>query len=86
MNDLGTYLIQLGGQMDENEVNVMSPFQMTLEQVNYPPASGRASGFTPAPTALGDESVTQLSTGVWVRAVPALPFNNRLAAAFWSRS
>jgi len=34
MSDLGTYLIQLGGQMDETEINVMSPFQMTVEQVD----------------------------------------------------
>ena len=34
MSDLGTYLIQLGGQLDETEINAMSPFQMTVEQVD----------------------------------------------------
>jgi hypothetical protein len=33
MSDLGTYLIQLGGQLSEAEINTMSPFSMKVEQV-----------------------------------------------------
>lgn len=33
MNDLCTYKIQLGGQVNESEVNVMSPIHLTLEKV-----------------------------------------------------
>ena len=33
MNDICTYLIQLYGQVDEGEVNAMTPLQMTLERV-----------------------------------------------------
>jgi hypothetical protein len=32
MNDSCIYLIQLHGQVDETELNSMSPLQMTLEQ------------------------------------------------------
>lgn len=30
MHDRGIYFIQLGGQVDEGEINAMSPLQMTL--------------------------------------------------------
>jgi hypothetical protein len=30
MNDICTYLIQLRGQIDENDLNAMSPIQMTV--------------------------------------------------------
>ena len=32
MNDIGTYLIQLRGQVEEGEINTMSPLQMTMER------------------------------------------------------
>jgi hypothetical protein len=32
MNDMGTYLIQLRGQVDEGEINAMSPLQITMER------------------------------------------------------
>jgi hypothetical protein len=32
MNDMCTYLIQLRGQVDEGEINAMSPLQMTMER------------------------------------------------------
>jgi hypothetical protein len=34
MNDICTYHIQLRGQVDEDEINAMSPFQMTVERVD----------------------------------------------------
>ena len=33
MNDLCTYLIRLYGEVEEGEINAMSPLQMTLERV-----------------------------------------------------
>jgi hypothetical protein len=32
MNELSTYVIQLGGQVEEGEVNAMSPFHMRVIQ------------------------------------------------------
>lgn len=32
MNDIYTYLIQLRGQVDEGEINAMSPVQITVER------------------------------------------------------
>ena len=32
MDDIGTYLIQLRGQVEEGEINTMSPLQMTMER------------------------------------------------------
>ena len=34
MNDICAYLIQLRGQVDENEINAMSPLQMTVTWVD----------------------------------------------------
>jgi hypothetical protein len=34
MKDICTYRIQLRGQVDEGEVNAMSPLEMTVKQVN----------------------------------------------------
>jgi len=34
MNDIFTYHIQLRGQVDEGEINAMSPLQMTVEQAD----------------------------------------------------
>ncbi len=34
MNDICTYHIRLRGQVDEGEINAMSPFQMTVERVD----------------------------------------------------
>jgi hypothetical protein len=34
MNDVGTYLIRLCGQVDEGEINGMSPLPMTLVQAD----------------------------------------------------
>jgi hypothetical protein len=34
MNDMSTYLIQLRGQVDEDEINATSPLQMTVVQVD----------------------------------------------------
>jgi hypothetical protein len=34
MNDIWTYFIQLRGQVDENEINAMSPLQMTVKRVD----------------------------------------------------
>jgi hypothetical protein len=33
MNDICTYLIQLRGQVDESEINAISPIQVTLVEV-----------------------------------------------------
>jgi len=33
MNDIFAYLIQLRGQVDENEINAMSPLQMTVKDM-----------------------------------------------------
>ncbi len=34
MNDICTYLIQLRGQVDENDLNAMGPIQMTVVRVD----------------------------------------------------
>jgi hypothetical protein len=34
MNDLCTYYIQLRGQVDEGEINVLSPLEMRMERVD----------------------------------------------------
>ena len=34
MNDICTYLIQLCGQVDENDLNAMSPIQMTVVRMD----------------------------------------------------
>ncbi|MEJ2709190.1 MAG: hypothetical protein P8074_16380 [Anaerolineales bacterium] len=34
MNDLYTYQIELRGQLNENDINAMSPFQMTIVRAN----------------------------------------------------
>ena len=34
MNDMCTYLIQRRGQVEEGEINAMSPLQMTMERVD----------------------------------------------------
>jgi len=34
MNDICTYLIQLCGQVDESDLNAMSPIQMTVVRVD----------------------------------------------------
>ena len=34
MRDLGTYLIQLRGQIDETEINASSPFRIKVEQID----------------------------------------------------
>jgi hypothetical protein len=34
MNDICAYLIQLRGQVDEDEINAMSPLQMTVKQMD----------------------------------------------------
>ncbi len=34
MNDMRTYHIQLRGQVDEAEINALSPLHMTVEQAN----------------------------------------------------
>jgi hypothetical protein len=34
MNDICTYLIELRGQIDESEINRLSPLSMTLERVD----------------------------------------------------
>jgi hypothetical protein len=34
MKDIGAYLIQLRGQIHENEINAMAPLQVTLVRTN----------------------------------------------------
>jgi hypothetical protein len=34
MDELGPYQIQLRGRVDENEINTMSPLQMTVKERN----------------------------------------------------
>jgi len=34
MNDIGTYYIQLRGQVDEDEINATSPLRVTVERPN----------------------------------------------------
>ena len=34
MDDIGTYHIQLRGRVDEDEINTMSPLQMTVKERN----------------------------------------------------
>jgi hypothetical protein len=34
MNDMGTYLVQLRGQVGEGEVNALSPLQVTVARVD----------------------------------------------------
>jgi hypothetical protein len=34
MNDICAYLIQLRGQVNEDEINAMSPLQMTVKQMD----------------------------------------------------
>lgn len=34
MNDAGFYSIRIHGQVDEDEINAMSPLQMTVEQID----------------------------------------------------
>jgi len=36
MNDICTYLIQLCGQVNESDLNAMSPIQMTVVRVDTP--------------------------------------------------
>jgi hypothetical protein len=44
VNDLYTYQIELHGQLNENDVNAMSPFQMTIVRANM--ASTLATVYT----------------------------------------
>jgi hypothetical protein len=44
VNDLYTYQIELRGQLNENDVNAMSPFQMTIVRANM--ASTLATVYT----------------------------------------
>jgi hypothetical protein len=44
VNDLYTYQIELRGQLNENDVNAMSPFQMTIVRANT--ASTSATVYT----------------------------------------
>jgi hypothetical protein len=34
MNDICTYLLEIRGQVDEDEINAMSPLQMTVKQMD----------------------------------------------------